>query len=45
MNSNYLKKTIDSSIKAKKSLLLIEDKISLAINIIFEKLLLEASKL
>lgn len=38
MNSNYLKKTIDSSIKAKKSLLLIEDKISLAINIIFEKL-------
>ena len=39
MNNNYLKKTIENSIKAKKSLLLIEDKISLAINIIFEKLL------
>ena len=39
MNNNYLKKTIDNSIKAKKSLLQIEDKISLAINIIFEKLL------
>ena len=33
-----LKKTIESSIKAKKSLLLIEDKISLAINTIFKKL-------
>ena len=33
-----LKKTIENSIKAKKSLLLIEDKISLAINTIFKKL-------
>ena len=33
-----LKKTIENSIRAKKSLLLIEDKISLAINTIFEKL-------
>mgnify|MGYP001458662569 FL=1 len=33
-----LKKTIEKSIKAKKSLLLIEDKISLAINTIFKRL-------
>ena len=39
MNNNYLKKTINNSIKAKKSLLQIEDKISLAINTICEKLL------
>lgn len=38
MNINYLKKTIENSIKAKKSLLLIEDKISLAVNTIFKKL-------
>ena len=34
-----LKKTIENSIRAKKSLLLIEDKISLAIDVIFKKLL------
>ena len=38
MKKNYLKKTIENSIKAKKSLLLIEDKISLAISTIFKKL-------
>ena len=38
MNKIDLKKTIEYSIKAKKSLLLIEDKISLAINTIFKKL-------
>ena len=39
MRKTKLKKTIENSFKAKKSLLLIEDKISLAIDIIFEKLL------
>lgn len=39
MHKIDLKKTIENSIKAKKSLLLIENKISLAINTIFEKLL------
>ena len=39
MINNDLKKTIENSIKAKKSLLLIEDKIYLAINTIFKKLL------
>ena len=38
MNKISLKKTIESSIKAKKSLLLIEEKISSAVNIIFSKL-------
>ena len=38
MNNFSLKKTIDDSIKAKKSLIHIEKKISLAINIIFSKL-------
>ena len=38
MHKIDLKKTIENSIRAKKSLLLIEDKISLAINTIFEKL-------
>lgn len=38
MNKIDLKKTIEYSIKAKKSLLLIEDKILLAINTIFKKL-------
>ena len=38
MNNISLKKTIESSIKAKKSLFLIEEKISLAIKVIFTKL-------
>jgi len=38
MNNLSLKKTIESSIKAKKSLIPIEKKILLAIKIIFEKL-------
>ncbi len=40
MIKNSLKKTIDHSIAAKKSLLLIEDKINQCINIIYKKLLL-----
>ncbi len=38
MNNLSLKKTIESSIKAKKSLISIEKKILLAVKIIFEKL-------
>ena len=38
MKINNLKKTIENSIKAKKSLFLIEDKISLAISEIFKRL-------
>ena len=40
MRNNSLKKTIDHSIAAKKSLLLIEDKINQCIKIIYKKLLL-----
>ena len=40
MRNNSLKKTIDQSIAAKKSLLLIEDKINQCIKIIYKKLLL-----
>ena len=38
MKKNNLKKIIEQSISAKKSLLLIEDKISQAINMIYKKL-------
>ena len=38
MKKNFLKKTIENSIIAKKSLFLIEDQISSAIDIIFKKL-------
>lgn len=40
MKTNFLKKTINDSFVAKKSLLLIEDKINFAINKIFKNLLL-----
>lgn len=38
MKTSYLKKTIEESIKAKRSLSLIEPKINLAVNVIYEKL-------